>query len=421
MRKTFAVARFEFFGYATNMSFIVVTIILVLVAAIGPTIPTIINLMGGATPERNIVVVDATGWFSAEELDTYLSPSVSVLDNVRDDIFMRYASILIADGTYNYALEITNEGYTLLATNVGMALFGLQDQIAHMLRSRHRTEQLLYLGVESWRLESIMGFQPNAEVWIIEDIQVHQTGQNFRTTAADDFDGFFSGMVYSYVLSLVFYFGLMFGIQHLLATVMREKSTKTMEVLITAAKADHLLNGKVLGIAAICLGQLFLMSIVGMISIAINASFTFDIEAVYTVDVSSRMLGFMFIYFLLGYILYAYLCAALASTVNRLEDAGALVQLPTILILIAFMATIMGITNPSATWVTVFSHIPFFSPFVMFMRVSLDSAALWEVVLNFGIMVLSIVLIAFVGSRIYRMGTLMYGNKLRWRDIIQSF
>jgi len=388
---------------------------MMLIAAIGPTIPTIIVHVGGVTPDRSIAVVDTTGRFSIDELDMHLSPNVSIVDNIHN------ARFLVAEGRFNYALEITGDGYSLYTTNVGMAVFSLQDQISHMLRNRYRNEQFLLLGIESWRLDSIMDFQPNAEVLVIDNIQMHQTGIGFRTTATEDFDDFFSGMAYVYVLSFVLYFGLLFGVQHILTTVMREKSTKTMEVLITAAKPDYLLNGKVLGIAAICLSQLFLLSAIGMISVAINASFTFDLEAVYTVDISGKMLGLMLIYFFLGYMLYAYLCAALASTVNRMEDAGALVQLPILLIIVALFGTMIGLSNPSVVWITVFSHIPFFSPFAMFMRVSLESTAPWELAFNIVVMILSIVLIAFLGSRIYRMGTLIYGNKLRWRDIVGAF
>jgi ABC-2 type transport system permease protein len=91
------------------------------------------------------------------------------------------------------------------------------------------------------------------------------------------------------------------------------------------------------------------------------------------------------------------------------------------LVMVGFFAAIIGMTSPGAAWITVLSHIPFFAPFLMFMRICLGTAAFWEVAVSVLVQGATIALLAGLGARIYRMGTLMYGNKPKLRDLLAAF
>jgi ABC-2 type transport system permease protein len=113
--------------------------------------------------------------------------------------------------------------------------------------------------------------------------------------------------------------------------------------------------------------------------------------------------------------------AALGSTVSRMEDANSIVALPMILVIGGFLASMLGLLNPGAAWITVLSYVPFLTPMVMFMRICLGTAAVWETWLAAFLQLIEIAAIAWLGARIYRMGTLMYGKKFNLKDVAKAF
>jgi len=143
-------------------------------------------------------------------------------------------------------------------------------------------------------------------------------------------------------------------------------------------------------------------------------------EEILVISIQGRILVFLVIFFLLGYVMFSYIYAALASTVSRMEDANSVSGLPTILILTGFFSSIVGLTNPGAGWVIVLSHIPIFAPFTMFMRICMGTASNWEIAVSLVAQILTVGVLSWLGSRIYRMGTLMYGNKLRLRELFRA-
>jgi len=124
--------------------------------------------------------------------------------------------------------------------------------------------------------------------------------------------------------------------------------------------------------------------------------------------------------YFLGYFLYATLSAMLGSLVSRMEDVGQVMLPVTLLIVAAFMVSMFGISMPEASIVTITSHIPFFAPLVMFLRVGLLEVPAWEIALSIGLLVLTIIILAIIGARIYRGGVLMYGRSSSLKDFKQA-
>ena len=397
MRQIWAVIRFEYLSFTKSGAFIGMTIFLVAMALIGPALPAVIAMWGGT--ERSIAVVDRSGWFEADFItaDAFFY----------EDIYAARAAV--GEGRYNYALEIHGESYTLYVRSMGVGIVGLQSQIDAMLRHRYRIERLSGFGAYDWQVEDILNFDPAVEIMTIGPL---------GETVAETVDSYLENMIYSYVMSFILYMGLLFGGQYLLTTVIREKSTKTMELLITSCKAGRMLNGKVLGVSAAILTQLILMVGGVLLSMYISGSLAQGAEDAFVVNLPVDILIFLVIYFLLGFMMFAYIYAALASTVSRMEDAGSILYIPMLLIMAGFFGSIFGMQNPGAAWVLALSHIPFFAPFVMFMRICLGTAAVWEIAVSIAAQFAAIGAIAWLGGRIYRMGTLMYGNRPRLRDFL---
>jgi len=404
MKQIKTVMQFEFMTFARSGAFIGITIFMVLLALLGPAVPRIIGLFGEMDRgnERRLAVVDTSDNFNRETIEAFTSMEVTFFP------YIIWARAAVTGGDHHYAVHINDDGFTLYTMHMGMGVWTLGDNIAWMIREQHRATAFAEIGIDPYVQARILNFVPQSEIMTL--------GAD-GTPTEDASENFFSNMMFSYVLSFVLYFGLLTGGGYLVTAVVREKSTKTMELLITSCKAGKLLNGKVMGVGAAILLQIVLMVGAAALSMflfggvgAEGASLTFD----------PFIMVMLVVFFFLGFMMYAYVYAALASTVSRMEDAGAVQTLPMMLVMAGFFAAIIGITNPGAGWVHVVSHIPLFAPFVMFMRICLNAVTLWEITISILAQMGTVCLMAYLGGRIYRMGTLMYGNKPKIKEILAA-
>ncbi|MCL2398275.1 MAG: ABC transporter permease [Defluviitaleaceae bacterium] len=413
MNKIWAVIRFEFLTFTKSSSFIGMTLLMVAISVIGPTIPTIIHLFqnAGLTEERIIAVVDNTGRFDEYALEYNLTPRVIIYDDISS------ARLAVGEGRFSYAVELNHYQYTLYTTAMGARVVNLMNQLDNLVRTQYQLEQFDAMGIDSYQVHFIMDFEPYGKIMTV--------GSNGEV-GAGSIDDFWGNAVFAYVLSFMLYFSLLTGSQYILTSVVREKSTKTMEILITSCKSDHLINGKVLGVGAASLLQLLLVVALGSISLYINgilmlARNPVDIETLFvTSTVPMDIIILMLVYFVLGFAMYAYMQGALASTISRMEDASSVSGLPVMLVVIGFLAAMVGFSNPNAGWYVALSYVPFFAPFVMFVRICVRDAAAWEIGLSIATQIITIGILAWLGSRIYRMGTLAYGNRPKLKDFIDA-
>jgi ABC-2 type transport system permease protein len=132
-------------------------------------------------------------------------------------------------------------------------------------------------------------------------------------------------------------------------------------------------------------------------------------------DISTIIYAIIFA--LLGYFLYATLAACLGSVVSKIEDVQQMISPMTMLVVIAFMIAMFGLGNPSASYITITSFIPFFTPMIMFLRVGMLEVPFWEIAISIALLILTIVLLGIIGAKIYRGGVLMYGSSKSLKSI----
>ncbi|MEB1807973.1 MAG: ABC transporter permease [Bacillaceae bacterium] len=226
--------------------------------------------------------------------------------------------------------------------------------------------------------------------------------------------------IFVYILLFIIYFSvLMFG--NMIATeIAIEKSSRVMEILISSSSPVQQMFGKIFGIALLGLTQYVLIFLVGVLSLRQRLSTdSFDQELgelIVGQGLPLHLIGYAFLFFILGYFLYATISAMLGSLVSRIEDVNQMVAPMIFLIVAAFLIAMFGLSNPEAKIVTVTSFIPFFAPMIMFLRVGMLSLPLWEVLLGVAILIATIVLFAWIGARVYRGGVLMYGKSSSLKD-----
>lgn len=256
-------------------------------------------------------------------------------------------------------------------------------------------------------------------------------------------------MMVSMLLGMIIYmFIAMFG-GMVSSSVIEEKSSRVVEVLISSVKATELMFGKIIGIALVALTQFLLwivltFAIVGVVGaiagpglagadpselmqmsggaagdMASQVSEVGDLGVILS-SLANMHLGQILIcfvvFFILGYMLYASLFAAIGSAVENEGDSNQLMLPVTIPLLLGFFIAIYAFKAPDSALVVWGSMIPFTSPIVMLARLPFG-VPLWQIILSIALLIVTFAACAWVSSKIYKVGILMFGKKSGWKDL----
>ena len=265
-------------------------------------------------------------------------------------------------------------------------------------------------------------------------------------------------MIVSMVLGMIIYmFIVIFG-GMVMSSVIEEKSSRVVEVLVSSVKATELMFGKIIGIALVAITQFLLWvvltaAIIGIVGSIAGPSLLADaapatmvqmsagVDAAQAEAIASAMsepgemsvilttlknmpiatiLVCFLVFFVFGYMLYASLFAAIGSAVENEGDTQQL-QIPvTIPILIGFFIAIYAFKAPESPLVFWGSMIPFTSPIVMLARLPFGVPA-WEIIVSIVLLIATVVLCAWISAKIYRVGILVFGKKSTFKDLWKWF
>jgi ABC-2 type transport system permease protein len=229
-----------------------------------------------------------------------------------------------------------------------------------------------------------------------------------------------SAYVMTYVFGVLFLMSLFFASGYLLQGVAEEKENRLIEILLSSVSAKQLLTGKVLGLGAAGLLQIsvWLITIVAFVVIA-----SANIPILAGLHVSASLIVLSIVYFILGYILFGVLFAAIGSlgtTARESNQWTVIVVLPAILPLELLY---LFITNPDHVVYTIFTLFPLSAPIAIIMKASVGALPIWQLALSIIIMIVSIITI-WLASRIFRTFLLMYGKRPSiseiWRNLRQA-
>ncbi|MGA2872793.1 MAG: ABC transporter permease [Candidatus Dormibacteria bacterium] len=195
--------------------------------------------------------------------------------------------------------------------------------------------------------------------------------------------------------------------------VAQEKTSRTAEVLLGAVRPSQLMNGKVLGIGACRLGQLGIAAVAGLIA---NAAAR---EAVIPSTIW-LLLPAILLWFVLGFALYAFACAAAGAMVARQEEVQA-VTMPLLMpLIVGFLLTYaVAFSSPNTLWLQVLSFLPPLAPMLMPARLAIGQVAAWQMPAAVLIMVVSIYGTARLAARIYASSLVRGGARLSWRAALR--
>ena len=406
MKQFGTILKFELRGYLKNKVFVGTTVFLVIAIAIAMFIPNITAMFKSdeGAKDKTVMLVYAQDGELASLIRQYFEPAFpdyevklaeGSLEDVKEQIISGSAECAFAmDSASSYTYYVNN--LTMYDSNTAMA--------ETLLKEVCRVTAMLQYGLTPEQAEKVMSAEIESKVTALGKDQ----GQNF---------------LYTYIMIMALYMVILLYGQMVATNVASEKSSRAMEVLVTSAKPSSMMFGKVL---ASCLaGLIQLVAVFGstLVFYNVNKSAWGDnriIESIFNIPVT--LFVYMLVYFVLGFLIYAFLYGAIGSTASKLEDINTSVMPITFLFIIAFMVVMMSMTsgNTDNTLMKVCSFIPFTSPMAMFTRICMSTVPWHEIALSIAILIGSTVGIGFLSAKIYSVGVLLYGTTPKIGAILKT-
>jgi ABC-2 type transport system permease protein len=218
------------------------------------------------------------------------------------------------------------------------------------------------------------------------------------------------------VLLMIMYTSLLIWGQAVLTSVIEEKTSRVVEVMASGVPTTTLLLGKLLGVGGAGLTQFLVWALsLFVVSFASAGS----IGGFSMPEITPLMLVSFVAFFLLGFLFYAALYAAIGSSVNTVQEAQGLVfpvMLPIIMAMVCWPAVLQSPDGPLAVAT---SMIPGMSPLIMFLRIVVLTPPMWQILLSIALLVLGILGVVWIAARVYRVGILMYGKRPTFPELVR--
>ena len=409
MKQFGKILKFELKSYFKNKAFVGITIFLVLLIAAVMFFPRISALFKSdnttdATDEMSIMLIKTEDSTQKEMLkatfeNAFANYDVRITDDSVDVIKDKITSgeaecAFVMTGATEYTYYVEN--LTMYDSNSVMA-----DEV---LQQVYQMNAMINGGMTADKAGEVMNIQINGTV---------------ESLGKDQMQNFF----YTYIMIFALYMVILLYGQMVAMNVATEKSSRAMEVLITSAKPISMMFGKV--IASCIAGLVQLGAIFGsaLLFYNVNKSHWGDnmiIDSIF--NIPPELFAFMLVFFLLGFLIFAFLFGAIASTVSKLEDINTAVQPITFLFIFGFMVVIFSMTSGSVDNVLmkVCSYIPFTSPMAMFTRIAMSTVPWYDIAISIIILIGSTIGIGILSANIYRVGVLMYGTAPKIKNIIKA-
>ncbi|MGH9936394.1 MAG: ABC transporter permease [Blastocatellia bacterium] len=214
----------------------------------------------------------------------------------------------------------------------------------------------------------------------------------------------------SFALLLLLYMMIwMYGLM-VMQGIVEEKQSRIVEVLLSSVKPFQLMLGKLIGIGLASLTQVMAWSLSLLALSLLSAAPLLAASSIKVPRISTMLIVFFVVYFVLGYFLYSSLFAIVGAMVSTEADAQQAQAPVTIALIIPLLLLLPALRNPNSLATTILSLVPFFSPIMMFARMTIQQPPWWQIALSLVLMVGALFGAVWAAAKIYRVGVLMYGK-----------
>ena len=408
MKQFGKILKFELKGYLKNKIFVGFTIFLIVLIAVVMFIPNIISAF--ESDDSTDVTADLPTMLVYAEDETLASLVKEYFGNAFADYNVKVAEGSIEElkaqivaGEAECAFVMSSaSSYTYYVNNLSM--YDSNTAIADtVLQEVYRINAMIQNGLTPEKAGEIMSVQIESAT---------------ETLGKDQMQNFF----YTYIMIFALYMVILLYGQMVATNVATEKSSRAMEVLITSAKPTSMMFGKVLASCIAGFSQLVLVFGTAILLYNVNKDALSNPLIASIFDIPIELFIYLIVFFVLGFLIYAFMFGAVGSTASKLEDINTSVMPITYLFIIAFMVVMFSMTSGSVdnAAMLICSYIPFTSPMAMFTRICMSTVAWYEIAISIAILIGSTVGIGVLSAKIYRVGVLLYGTPPKIGTIIKT-
>lgn len=403
MKDIITVMKFTIKDMVKRKSFIISTLIILLLIVLGFNIPNILKAIKGEETGDKLLVVDNQNIFEGNleglkqlDLDYEIQIGQASFEEIKEKIEKEeiQSAILIEKQDNNIKIRYIVENTTMMEK--------VPETLVNSLNTLYSNLQINKLGLTQEQLQSIT---PNFEFSLEQTEEEKAVGNVFIMM----------------LMSIVLFYAIYFCAYQVSSSITTEKTSKIMETLVTSTTPRTIVLGKTIGIGIVGLVQMIL--VVGTAIISSKAFLEPELlNSVLDMSNITPYLGIItIIYFILGYFTYALLYALTGSTVSKPEDIQSANGPIAILSVVGFYLSYFTMMNPTSDLNLFAAMFPISSPFCMPFRIMMGLAGEAEVAISIAILIVTILLIAKVAIKIYSNAILNYGTKMSLKDMIKMY
>ena len=410
MKKFGVIFQYELMNYIKNKSYVITTVIIALVAGIIMFVPNFIDI-GSVTGENKNDVSDENSGADSDSTILVYDKSGMVTDISFIQNFYPDDAIKKASGENELVAKVKAD-----EVSAGFVVNSLTDYDYYVYNQSMTDDNQVVFTQVMTVLNQMVYCQKNG----IDYASLTQAF-NPQIDCHENILGKDMGSNYWYCYGLVmiiFMIIIMYG-SMVATSVTQEKSNRTMEVLVTSVDTNLLFFAKVLAGAVAALIQSAVMLGTVLISYKINQDKWGGMLNM-ILDIPANVLVVFALFGIGGFLFYTFIYGAMGALVSKTEDINKSAGGVQMVIMIVYFITLASLTDVDGIMIKVTSFLPVSSYSAMFARVAMGSVNTWEIVVSFIILVASIVVVGIIGAKIYRMGTLRYGNPIKLSNAFKS-
>jgi ABC-2 type transport system permease protein len=416
----------EFTERVRKKSFIITTLLTPILMITLMAAPTLIMMLGKTSTKKVVVVDNSPDRFVGRQLKSGSTVEFRLLDTgiTAAEARAQYSNADRAYGILIIGSDIlSNPGNLQLILNDASSM-SVEESINGQIQDILRTERLSRYEIENIdRILADAGIRVNVQTLKNNVLAVDEDSMEATSTTMSWLLGLTLGMLLYFIL-------IVYG-QQVLQSVIDEKQTRVLDVIITSCTPFELMMGKILGIALVAALQIVIWAVlvIGVSSFVMPLLIDpASVQAISDPMMGSAISSFTDVGFLLslfvqllvfavgGFLFYASMYAAIGSAVETPQDAAqfnSIIMMPVILAIIVMM-NIMN--DPNSGLVFWCSMIPFTSPIVMMARIPFGIPA-WQVIVSIIVLFISFFIMTWIAARIFRVGVFMHGKRPTWKDL----
>jgi ABC-2 type transport system permease protein len=420
------IASREYSVRVKKRSFIIATLLMPLFMIVMMVAPSLIMMTGKSETKHIVVVDDSPEKIVGRSLQSNASIEYELLENVsKSQACIDYNDESKASAILYIGSNITENPNNIQLFTNGSSSITTEENIKSEIERILSHEKII-----SFKIDNIEKILAEADVRIsaIQTLKNNGSGDDDSMEKTSSNASFILALILGMLLYMII---IIYG-QMVLATVIEEKQSRVIDVLITSCKPFDIMMGKIIGIVCvaatqlaiwavilICAGQFLLPAIFSTDIIGGDMAMISSVLSTFTnIGYIVKLFFLLLIYIVGGFLLYASMFAAAGSSVDSAQDASQfsiIIMMPIIFSILIMMQVFNDPNSSSMFW---FSIIPFTSPVVMMARIPFDVPT-WQIILSAVILYITFIVMTWVAAKIYRIGIMTHGKKPSWKELGQ--